>query len=364
MAVNYNTLRTMKGMAIGTIIPWSGQISGSNGIPKGWLACTSGKICYIEEYPELYEIIGNRYGGSEQDGYFVLPSISGKSLGDYHPSHATELGYTGNFASYLGTDSDIANQNIVTQSSNIDLYVTLSPVNDLKASMTGHNINASSYGDTFGYVDRRLGDLHWGSHSHSGSFPSVKTTNRRIEDCQNNWTANGFGGCVGFLGLDCSDICQEIEYYRCSNVSGTPDDLCIPKYDGGEHVGWGGVPYGTNGYQMRRTSDPRNYINQSDDCFLYNDNGVSDNGSFSGIYGTTLSTNVVNFNDSSLSGHNHAESLYTINTGNVYTKQTVNVNTIATGNLTPVNLDNREVMSIEFNVSTPSIQMLYIIKAY
>lgn len=367
MAKNYNSIRTMKGLAVGTILPWSGPISGVNGIPRGWIPCVGGRNYKISDYPDLYEIIGTRYGGSVADGYFTLPSITGKSLGDYHPSHATDLGYTGNFSTYLANNDDVANQNIVTQSSNIDLFVTLNAVNTLKATMTGQNITSSTYSDTFGYVERRLGDLHWGSHSHEGSFPSIRVTNQRIEDCQKNFYSNGASGCGSFEG--CVDDCDNIEYHPCGNSSNATDHFAVPKYDGGEHLGRGRSPYGTDGYKMARTDDPKNFISESDDAFLYNQTSssggsVGNDGAWQGIYGTTLNTNVVNFQNSELSGHIHQDTSYSITTGNIASKQVININTASTGNITPVNLDNTEVMTIDVNVATPSIQMMYIIKAF
>lgn len=370
MTVNYNALRTMKGMAVGTIIPWSGQISGTGGIPKGWLPCVGGRTYRISEYPDLYEVIGNRYGGSQADGNFTLPAITGRSLTDYHPSHATELGYTGNFSTFLGTNNDIANQNIVTQSSNIDLFVTFNNANatTLRATATGHNINQSSYADSFGFVERRLGDAHLASHTHAAVLDSVKPRNMRQEDCQGNELTNGVPifQCPGF----CSDECKDYEYWRSSNADSSEDDFCVPTYDGGAHVGAGRVPYGTNGYRMERIDTPiRNYLLQSDDTVLYNVNGTGCRNTnecgnnFQGIYGTTLSTNIANFQNGSMSGHTHIDVQYTINTGNVATKQVVSINNIST-EITPINTDVTEVMTIEANVSTPSIQMMYIIKAY
>lgn len=367
MAVNYNTTKSMKGMAIGTIIPWSGPISGDYGIPKGWIACTTNRTLNISDYPELYDIIGNRYGGSAGDGTFGLPSLPGRSLVDYHPSHATELGYTGNFSSFLGSNNDVANQNISTQSSNIDVKLTLAPISgNLVGNMTGMNINSSRYSTSFGYVGRRLGDGHMGSHSHGGTYPSIRVTDVRIEACQNNPNAN----CFTFLIFDCSDDCNTEPVFRSGNSAGAIDDFCVPKYDGGEHLGRGTPPYGTNGYKMRREDFPRNYILPTDDCILYNERssdpgvGTGNDGPWQGIYGTTLNTNYVNFQNSSMTGHEHRNQLLSIDSGTIASKETVKINNISTGNITPSNIDNQQVMTITANVNTPSIQMMFIIKAY
>lgn len=366
MSVNYNTLKSMKGMAVGTIIPWSGPISGDFGIPKGWLACTANRVLEASDYPELFEIIGNRYGGFPSQGTFALPSLPGRNLVDYHPSHAAELGYTGNFASLIGANNDVANQNTTTQSSNIDLRVNLDPiVGNIRATMTGMNINVSTFTTTFGYVARRLGDGHMGTHGHVGSYDSVSLTNSRIEACQNNPFAN----CTPFFN-SCADTCSDGDIFKSGNENNATDDFCLPKYDGGEHLGRGGVPYGTNRGRMARTNTPRNYINRNDDCLLYNevssDPGVGEgnDGAWEGIYGTTLMTDIVNFTNPQLIGHEHSTQSLSVNSANVASKETVRINTISTGTITPVNVDNQEVLTITANVNTPSIQMVYIIKAY
>lgn len=367
MSVNYNAIRTMKGMAVGTIIPWAGQLSGGGGIPKGWLACVGGRTYKIADYPDLYDVIGNRYGGSAIDGNFLLPNITSKSLGDYHPSHAndTNIGYTGNFSTYLGANNDIANQNIVTQSSNIDLFVNFdnTAATTLKGTLEGHVLNQSSFSDTFGVVERRLGDAHIATHTHNAVLDSIKTTNTLAEFCQQTF--------FGVNGAFCNDACAEIDYYRATNASNQEDDFAVPKYDGGEHVGCGKKPYGTQGYKMERVTFPdKNFIIESDDCVLFNttgEDGCSNTNACGntvrGIYGTTLTNIIVNFENSSLSGHTHRDVLYTINTGNTVTKEIVNVNNIYTA-ITPSNSLTTDIMTIEANVSTASIQMLYIIKAY
>lgn len=367
MSVNYNTLKSMKGMAIGTIIPWSGPISGKFGVPKGWLICLANRLLNISDYPELYDIIGNRYGGSVDDGNFGLPPLPGKSLADYHSSQATELSYPAGFSGLLGTNDDVANQAITTQSSNIDLYVSLTPVNTLKGTLTGANINPSTYTTSLGYVERRLGDGHMGSHSHAGSYKSLRITNTPLESCQSETLAN----CSLFELItygQCQDNCDTDQVPRSGNSSNAIDDFAVPKYDGGEHVGRGKIPYGTSGYRMARTENPRNYLLPSDDTLLYNETsataGVGNDGAWSGIYGTTLNTQLANFTLSSMTGHNHPTQFLNIGTGNVATKESVSINNISIGNLTPVNEDNTEVLTITVDTNTPSLQMVYIIKAY
>jgi microcystin-dependent protein len=370
MAVNYNRTKSLKGLAVGTIVPWSGSLSGPSGIPKGWLAC-NGSGYPVDRYPELFEIIGYRYtaGASETSPTitFNLPNLPGKSLGDYHPSHATDCGYTGNFASSLPTTSDSPAEVTGVQSSNVDLKVSLNLVSNLRANMTGMNLSSPSYSTTFSYVPRRLGDAHFGTHGHNTvELPSISVTDSEIEECQDT-------GGIGFV----PDTCTEQEIYKCSNVNTGDDDFCRPAWDGGRHVGRGQNPYGTNAGEMQRVDTPgsKNYIRKSDDCVLYNersadlididpDVNVGDDAPWAGIYGTTLMTDNVNFQVPNMTGHDHVTQSLSIESSGVFTKETVRINTISSGNIAPVDADTAEVLSITANVNTPSIQMLFIIKAY
>lgn len=376
MSVNYNRTKSLKGLAVGTIIPWSGPISGSSGIPKGWLACT-GRSYPIDTYPELFDIIGYRYtpGVDELDppDNFNIPNLPGRSLGDYHPSHASDCGYpsTGNFTSSIPTTDDIPVGFSEIQSSNVDLRLNLQPITgNLKANMTGMNLSAPSYTTTFAYVPRRLGDGHMGTHTHSGSIESVSVTNVGIEQCQDSGLP--FPNCG--LPFNCYDNCTDFEIYKSGNAADAKDDFCVPKYDGGEHLGRNRIPYGTSGYRMSRTNGPRNFIRKSEDCLLYNERAAdfdpvnvnlgNDGGNWQGIYATTLMTDNVEFQTPNMTGHDHSSQSLSLNSSNVLTRESIRINTISTGTITPVNVDTQEIVSITANVSTPSIQMLFIIKVY
>lgn len=382
MAVNYNRTKSLKGLAVGTIVPWSGPLSGPSGIPKGWLACT-GAGYSIDRYPELFEIIGYRYTAGADEANpsvtFNLPNLPGRSLGDYHPSHAADCGYTGNFASSLPTTADIPAEVTGVQSSNIDLKLSLNPVSNLRANITGMNLSNPTYVTTFGYVPRRLGDAHFGTHSHTTiELPSVRVSNTGIEECVQNKNP--------------PDSCTEDDIYKSSNTLQGDDDLCVPKYDGGEHVGRGQNPYGTDRFDMARQPAPgdsgdRNYIRKGEDCVLYNETASQlqalgldptlpnpgelgdGNANWQGIYATTLMTNSTNFQTSDLEGHEHTTQTVRIDSSGVFTRETVRINTLSTGsgntlNITPVDIDTEEILTITANVNTPSIQMLFIIKAY
>ena len=112
MAVNYNFLKSLKGTAIGTIVPWTGDITA---IPRGWIQC-NGQSLEVLNYPLLYEVVGNKYGGTLNVD-FRVPNIQGKSIVDYHTSHDNASTYgsgtidiPSSFSSLINDTSDVPNE--------------------------------------------------------------------------------------------------------------------------------------------------------------------------------------------------------------------------------------------------------------
>lgn len=50
-------------------------------LPSGWLAC-NGQILRIQDYQALYSVIGNRYGGSQAEQTFALPTLNANGQPD------------------------------------------------------------------------------------------------------------------------------------------------------------------------------------------------------------------------------------------------------------------------------------------
>ena len=97
----YGTLKTMKAAAIGTIMPWGGDLTG---IPAGWLIC-NGQTLEADDFPLLTQVIGDNYGGTSLGGTFpnytgsiALPNINQRALVDldsaYFDNSNTCLLYT------------------------------------------------------------------------------------------------------------------------------------------------------------------------------------------------------------------------------------------------------------------------------
>ena len=84
----YNRVRAMKGMPVGTIIPWA---SDQGTIPTGWTTCNGATISQ-ETYPVLYNVIGTVYGGTA-GSTFKLPPLTqgGPAVVDQHGGHYNML---------------------------------------------------------------------------------------------------------------------------------------------------------------------------------------------------------------------------------------------------------------------------------
>lgn len=74
-AANYNRLKSMRGLPIGAIFPWSGA---QDTIPFGWIECNGAAISYTK-YPLLYEKIGNVYGGVT-GSTFKVPALNNANV--------------------------------------------------------------------------------------------------------------------------------------------------------------------------------------------------------------------------------------------------------------------------------------------
>ena len=81
----YNVIKTQKGLPIGSLQPWGGNLSE---IPNGWLLCNGAEI-EAGDYPLLARILRDTYGGTafggnfpNYTGTFRLPQTNNKALAD------------------------------------------------------------------------------------------------------------------------------------------------------------------------------------------------------------------------------------------------------------------------------------------
>jgi len=338
----------MRGVAVGTIMPWAGDITR---IPSGWVRCDGGTL-NINDYPDLYSVIGTMYGGGA--GTFLLPNITGKCLTDYHPNHQSisGIGMPNSFKNRIGTD--VANTTSGT-ASNIDLFFTKTTISNVQAAVTGTNLNTISYSESVQVVPRLLGDHHTGGHSHSGSINSVGNATGWVEECQKNFFAN--------CGFNCPDDCNSFQWFH-YEINGyasvnTMSWVKPTQINAGGGTGTTlGAAYENNSAtgQLARTNSPRNYIDPGDDC-LENSGNI-------GVYPVHLQHNTVNF-VGQVFGHTHPGVDWSFTQGSMKTPNNISINNISTSGITPVNSANEGVGTFRVdNVNTPSLNVIYIIRAF
>lgn len=346
MSVSYNRTKVMHGMAIGTIIPWTGGITN---VPKGWLICNA-QTLITTDYPLLFANIGNTYGGTPPPvgsflGTFQLPALGNRALVDYKRSHAEMFGVSTEFTNKIGVNTNaVSNLNFVSK---IDVVLdVVSNTNILSATVKGISVNDTSYSDAISVLERRLGDLHFATHGHGGTQTTVRTSPDIIEGCQDD--------------IPYYDSCSRPRLYRAEhNTPGSNTcDVAVTNQLGGTYLaGEGRSVAGLVGIGSTnappRTNNPRNYSG--------GDMAIS-TGNFN--YPVALNHNYVDFRSSQLSGHIHDTVGYSIRKSSFNTRSAVPLSTIGTGTVSPLNSANREILNINMNVSTPALQLIYLIKAY
>ena len=192
----YQEIKTAKGAAIGTIMPWTG---GLTAIPAGWLIC-DGQSVAANEFPLLAQAIGDTYNAGNSNfvgtgansfpnygGNIKLPNLNGKTLMDIETSYFADRasGGTGRAADtdvqaltllspLIGTNEDAGVTTIFT-----DVYVDLVfdiPDDDRTGYVGRIKGNTLINGDAFKtmYIGpRKLGRAHIKRHNHSGSLETI-----------------------------------------------------------------------------------------------------------------------------------------------------------------------------------------------
>jgi hypothetical protein len=189
----YQSSRQMKAAVIGSIIPWSGPLSG---IPDGWIVC-DGSLPDAKDYPLLVQTIGDTYNAGNSNlggafpaytGQFKLPDLlSGRSLMDIEGAYFS-AGGTGNaidldpdarglIEPYIGSNSDLGVQQVYNDViTNVDFEIPSSQRDGYAGSISGNTI-VPGEGEKVVYIGgRKLGHQHVSTHSHPGIYETVKAT--------------------------------------------------------------------------------------------------------------------------------------------------------------------------------------------
>lgn len=192
----YQETKSMRGAAIGTIMPWVG---GLTSIPSGWLIC-DGQSIPASDYPLLAQAIGDTYNAGNSDfdgnppnnfpnyaGSIKLPNLNGKTLMDIESSYFTNVGSGGTgraadldpdalllLSPLIGTNEDAGVTTIFT-----DVYVDLIfNINENDRSgytgkIKGNTLINGDFFQTMYIGPRKLGRAHIKRHGHLGTYETL-----------------------------------------------------------------------------------------------------------------------------------------------------------------------------------------------
>lgn len=181
----------MKAAAIGTIMPWTGDLTL---IPKGWLVCT-GQTLLAREYPLLAQTIGTTYGGTgfggtfpNYTGNFNLPQLNDAHLSNVDTAYFvsgqtidnTTIDTTealGVVTSFITANSSSNNISVQPSDAYTDIVFNYTPENDFSGRITGATINPGEANRSLYTSPRKLGRRHIAGHSHGGIIETVSGNN-------------------------------------------------------------------------------------------------------------------------------------------------------------------------------------------
>jgi hypothetical protein len=419
----YQSLKTAKAAAMGTIMPWTGGLSD---IPEGWILCNGGTVA-AKDYPLLSKSIGDSYnesatsdfGGSfpNYNGSITIPNLNNKNLMDIETSYfGTGSGSTGNSADedstatsliqpLIGTHSDNGVETIINDALT-DVVFELNDTTGYSGKITGNVIEPGFATKSVYIGPRKLGRDHLKSHNHSGSFETLsgasstrpglgvipwdnisyefKTTVNQPSPQppggspdEDQWIfewemINEEDGRSGFDNGIAGRVVAGIEGENPPvnatpfNVTHTPitsngndegEDnpgfINDNRFDGGDTIG-----VGLFGSTVTVPAGQKNY---------YPDLSVNDN------YGTLLSNPGTNFLTTSQTAgvsdqiQAHFHDLFDVEFDTASMRPLTSLNVPVTAPNTNVNLDNASnegALQINFNTVQPSLNTVYIIRAY
>lgn len=187
----YQSVRQMKAAVIGSIIPWSGPLSG---IPDGWIIC-DGSQPDAKDYPLLVQAIGDTYnegtsnlggGFPNYTGEFKLPDLlGGRALVDIEGSYFapfaaggtgsdidTDTGARPLIEPFIGENTDNG-INTVFNDVTTDVIFTLNDRNDYVGAISGNQEIDGQGEKTIFIGGRKLGHQHIRNHTHPGTYETI-----------------------------------------------------------------------------------------------------------------------------------------------------------------------------------------------
>lgn len=378
-AIKYNRVRSMKGLPIGAIVPWA---SDQSTVPTGWIVCNGATISNTR-YPILFSVIGNTYGGTVGSTYRLPPLTSGQSAivdvfrGHYEYFKGSAINALPGNEVNLPSSTTLANDpfwSIVGFGNNGNTgsntqTVWLSTI-DVVGEQVGRptfpalyddmTINDGSYSFTVTYTGTSLGANHMPPHTHSLN-----------SDDATSWRREGGEAleCTGTTTVDtCRQTCSSTSAWR---VAANPnsatrlsrgnrqEDLVSNFLFFDARIGLGGTGGGGNIRGVPRFDSGGR--GESGATVYTDGNGVCSGAM--GCGGDILFTSLSNDATNNSAAHFHGPNNYNLqgryNVISPGLRNNISLNTVSINNAPGQNF-----CTINADTATPSLEMLYIIRAF
>lgn len=364
-ATNYNTVKSMRGFPVGSILPWSGEI---DSIPFGWITC-NGSTPPISRYPLLYDAIGNTYGGTAGTTFRIPNLNDGSSAAmDIYQGHFNYLQTAGDahkpentirsadpFWKEVGS-ADNGNRPGTTQTnwlSTIDVVGEQISRPDVVAKHGTFTLSEGDVSITFSTNERKLSDRHVPNHSHDYETSGDPSYTRK----GNRATKNSDRFRVGYA---CYKDGSSTEVSRSTND---------PPINGTQMASVGSSNTISTTYRQgggNIINDQPTWDGQNRATGFDSGDGVSGGDMWSHKSGTRYFWSSLSHSEKTfaqIAGHSHgsleynwASKIKLINPGIV---TNVKMNTVTINNQPGTNFG-----SINMNSATPTLTMIFIIKAF
>jgi hypothetical protein len=380
-AIKYNRIRSMKGLPIGAIVPWA---SDQSTIPTGWILCNGATISNTR-YPILFSVIGNSYGGTVGSTYRLPPLTSGQTgivdvfRGHYIYFKGGEINsLPGNEVNLptstsktddpfwsivgFGTNGDTGNNSQTVWLSTIDVVGEQEGRPTFPALYDDMEVTDGQYSFTVTYTGTALGANHMPPHTHGALTDDA--TSYRNDGGRASW-CNGNGTAPGNL---CRIRCDSTSAFR---VAANPNnDTRVSRGNNQAHlrdnflffdarIGLGGTGGGGNIRGVPRFGAGGR--GESGATVYVDGNGVC--GGAMGCGGDLLFTSLSNDAINNSAPHFHGPNNYSLQGRYTVISPGLRDN-ISLNNVTINNAPGQNFCTINADTATPSLEMLYIIRAF
>lgn len=370
-AIKYNRIRSMKGLPIGAILPWA---SDQSSIPTGWIVCNGATISNTR-YPILFSVIGNSYGGTVGSTYRLPPLTNALSgIVDMFRGHYQYLKNRNEQSSRpasasraddpfwnivgFGTNGDSGNNSQTVWLSTIDVVGVQNGRPTFPAIYDEITITDGSYSFTVSYTGTALGANNMPPHTHGVDAESSSW--RRQGGSANECNGSAFNA-------TCRVTCESTTAFRVSaNPNGATQvsrgnrqaDLQSNFLFFDDRIGLGGTGGGGNIRGVPRFDSGGR--GESGATVYTDGNGICSGAmGCNGVLFTSLSNDAVNNSAEHFHGPNNYSLQGRYNVISPGLRDNISLN-----NVTINNSPGQNFCTINADTATPSLEMLYIIRAF